>query len=131
MSAPSPSPSPIRDLRKRLGCSQRQFGQLVGCTQPEISRLESGTDRPSAKLRAALTLLEWLVSEGHGEEILIDLAAPVVRRQDATSCCYDGEEVTIEAWYTDGESAMYRIKRADGTTELVHSSECSDITTKR
>lgn len=65
--------TPVRDIRRRLRCTQRQLGQLVGCTQPEISRLEAGTDRPSAKLRAALTLLDWLVSAGQGEEILIDL----------------------------------------------------------
>ena len=53
----------IRDLRTALGLNQSDFGRLIGCTQPEISRLEAGGPI-SRKTRAALVLLQWLEETG-------------------------------------------------------------------
>ena len=53
----------IRDLRKSIGLHQGDFGRLIGCTQPEISRLEAGGPI-SRKTRAALVLLQWLEETG-------------------------------------------------------------------
>ena len=53
----------IRDLRVALGLNQTEFGGLIGCTQPEISRLEAGGPI-SRKTRAALVLLQWLEETG-------------------------------------------------------------------
>ena len=53
----------IRDLRAALGLNQADFGRLIGCTQPEISRLEAGGPI-SRKTRAALVLLQWLEETG-------------------------------------------------------------------
>ena len=53
----------IRDLRKSIGLNQGDFGRLIGCTQPEISRLEAGGPI-SRKTRAALVLLQWLEETG-------------------------------------------------------------------
>ena len=53
----------IRDLRAALGLNQADFGGLIGCTQPEISRMEAGGPI-SRKTRAALVLLQWLEETG-------------------------------------------------------------------
>ena len=53
----------IRDLRAALGLNQVEFGALIGCTQPEISRMEAGGPI-SRKTRAALVLLQWLEETG-------------------------------------------------------------------
>ena len=41
------------------------------------------------------------------------------------TCKFEGEYVAIEAWFADDDSFMYRIRRIDGTKELVHASECT------
>ena len=43
------------------------------------------------------------------------------------TCKFEGQCVAIEAWFQDGDSFMYRIRRIDGTKEIVHSSECSEF----
>lgn len=43
------------------------------------------------------------------------------------ACKFEGEYVAIEAWFADGDSYMYRIRKIDGTNEPVHFSECSDF----
>ena len=53
----------IRDLRAALGLNQAEFGQLLGCSQPEISRMEGG-GQISRKTKAALVLLQWLEETG-------------------------------------------------------------------
>ena len=53
----------IRDLRAALGLNQADFGGLIGCTQPEISRMEAGGPI-SRKTRAALVLLQWIEETG-------------------------------------------------------------------
>ena len=49
----------IKSLRQSLRLSQSDFGALIGCTQPEVSRIEGGGPM-SAKVRASLVLLQWL-----------------------------------------------------------------------
>ena len=53
----------IRDLRKSIGLNQADFGRLIGCTQPEISRMEAGGPI-SRKTRAVLVLLQWMEESG-------------------------------------------------------------------
>lgn len=53
----------IRDLRQALGLNQAEFGRLLGCSQPEISRMEAGGPI-SRKTKAALVLLQWLEETG-------------------------------------------------------------------
>lgn len=43
------------------------------------------------------------------------------------TCKFEGEYVAIEAWFSDGETFVYRIRKTDGTKELVHSSECTNF----
>ena len=43
------------------------------------------------------------------------------------TCKFEGQYVAIEAWFRDGDSFMYRIRRIDGTKEIVHFSECSEF----
>lgn len=44
-----------------------------------------------------------------------------------STCIFEGQYVAIEAWFADGDSYMYRVRRIDGTKELVHFSECSNF----
>ena len=38
---------------------------------------------------------------------------------------FEGECVALEQWFKDGASYMYRIRKLDGTKELVHAGELS------
>lgn len=49
------------------------------------------------------------------------------KQQLYKTCKFEGEYVAIEAWFADGGSCVYRIRRIDGTKELVHASECTDF----
>ena len=49
----------VRSLRKSMRLSQSEFGALLGCSQPEVSRIEGGGPM-SAKVQASLVLLQWL-----------------------------------------------------------------------
>ena len=49
----------VRSLRQSMRLSQSDFGALIGCSQPEVSRIEGGGPM-SAKVRASLVLLQWL-----------------------------------------------------------------------
>ena len=40
-------PTYIKDLRTRLGLTQRQFGNAVGAGVPTVSRWETGAVKPS------------------------------------------------------------------------------------
>ena len=49
----------VKSLRQSMRLSQSDFGALIGCSQPEVSRIESGGPM-SSKVRASLVLLQWL-----------------------------------------------------------------------
>ena len=64
--APSPKmlpptpPTPltrVRLVRHWLGLTQRQFAALLGCSQPHVAQLETGTAKPSPRLKARLIRL--------------------------------------------------------------------------
>jgi len=40
---------------------------------------------------------------------------------------FEGEYVALEQWFADGDSYMYRIRRINGSKELVHKSELSNF----
>lgn len=63
----------LRALRHALRLSQTDLGALIGCSQPEISRMEAGTRKPSRKVLAALTLVEWLHETGEMGGLLEEL----------------------------------------------------------
>ena len=54
-SGPKTFSGPIRELRERLGLSQRALAEKLGCRQPHIANVECGRDRlgtwPSQRLR--------------------------------------------------------------------------------
>ena len=61
----------VREVRKKLGLSQLQFVEHLGCGRSNISLLENGLALPSAGILAALkskfnVSLDWLFS-GEGE----------------------------------------------------------------
>lgn len=41
--------SPIKRMRETCGLTQKQLAELIGCTQKDISRYETGTRNPSAQ----------------------------------------------------------------------------------
>jgi len=48
------------------------------------------------------------------------------------TCVFEGQrvdilQVLVGPWYQDGDSYMYRVRRIDGTNEIVHASECSEF----
>lgn len=49
------------------------------------------------------------------------------KQQLYKTCKFDGEYVAIEAAFKDGDSWMYRIRRINGTKELVHECECTNF----
>jgi putative zinc finger/helix-turn-helix YgiT family protein len=50
-------PHEIRDLRKRLGLTQRQFGELLQVGEKTATRWETGRGRPSRSLNVLLCAL--------------------------------------------------------------------------
>lgn len=48
------TPDEIRQLRKRVGLNQTDFGNVMGASQVAVSEWESGGRRPSAHKEAAL-----------------------------------------------------------------------------
>ena len=54
-----PSVTEIKELRKNLNISQKELAKICGCTQPVISRIESGDiDPPYSKARKIFEFLE-------------------------------------------------------------------------
>jgi DNA-binding XRE family transcriptional regulator len=59
--------------RAERGLTQAQLGELVGLTQPQVARLESGEETPTLRTLAkvsAATDLEFLVNVSHGTATL-------------------------------------------------------------
>ncbi len=53
------SPQKIKNIRSQLGLNQREFGELLGLSsQPYISSLENGVEKPGSTLRKHLKLLK-------------------------------------------------------------------------
>jgi transcriptional regulator with XRE-family HTH domain len=66
----------LRELRKKLGLSQLQFVEHLGCSRSNISLLENGVVLPSASILSALkskfnVSLDWLFS-GEGSMFTTD-----------------------------------------------------------
>ena len=66
----------IKELRKRLGVNQEEFGERIGITKSSVSLLESGKNTPS-KQTVQLMCKEFHVDEnwlktGEGEMFTID-----------------------------------------------------------
>jgi putative transcriptional regulator len=55
----------VRELRRRLGLTQYQLADLLGCHQPTISHWESGHTRPGG---FALRLLDQLEERAAQEQ---------------------------------------------------------------
>lgn len=59
----------IRDLREKKGMTANQLAELVGVTQPTISRLETGVRRPSIDTaRKIAAALDCTIDELFGEK---------------------------------------------------------------
>jgi len=56
-------PDEIREFRKRLGMTQRQFASLIGVSGNYVYYLEGGERKPSKTLRILLNCLEKEQSE--------------------------------------------------------------------
>ncbi|AFY39359.1 hypothetical protein Lepto7376_3122 [[Leptolyngbya] sp. PCC 7376] len=54
----------IKDIRRCLGLTQKQFGKVVGRRQEQISRWENSTVKPEFGLDAMLTLDKMLGDVG-------------------------------------------------------------------
>ncbi len=51
----------------------------------------------------------------------------MTKQQLYKTCKFEGQYVAIEAAFKDGNSWMYRVRKINGTKELVHSSECTEF----
>ena len=51
------TPESIRDLRKRLGLTQPQFAERIGCTSQAVSYWERGTRQPRGLYAMAIRRL--------------------------------------------------------------------------
>lgn len=51
------TPESIRNLRKRLGMTQPQFADAIGCTAQAVSYWERGTRQPRGLYAAAIRRL--------------------------------------------------------------------------
>jgi len=71
-----PSLDKIKDLRKKLGITQKELGVLCGIPQSTISRIENGTiDPPYSKIKRIYEYLEYErkireKSKKHAEDIM-------------------------------------------------------------
>ena len=57
-------PTYIKDLRRRLGLTQRAFGEAIGATITTVSRWENGKMRPLPVYQQIIRELEEKQSEG-------------------------------------------------------------------
>ena len=84
------TPERIRDLRIKLGLSQRELGVLVGATLGAVASWEKGKFRPRGEKKAALVGLRKVrkrdakkmvneKSEGKGEKKIPEVPKPKVR----------------------------------------------------
>ncbi len=72
------TPGRIRNLRKKLGLSQRELGILTGVVPWAVNRWERGTFRPRGDKRAALVALRKL-GKRKVKELLAAKAGPDVK----------------------------------------------------
>jgi len=66
------SPNEIRQLRKDMDATQRQFAEVVGTTQAAVSQWESGVKRPDQRTQAILQGLRKKVDE-KGQDFVAEL----------------------------------------------------------
>jgi DNA-binding transcriptional regulator YiaG len=66
------SPGEIRQLRKDMGVSQREFGEILNATQAAVSQWESGVKRPDQRTQAILQGLRQKVDE-KGQDFVAEL----------------------------------------------------------
>ena len=71
----------VKEIRKKLGLSQKQFGHLVGIHVQQISRYERGVDLPQARIRDKI-----LAYDPPKEMVLLKVQEPKIE------------------WHTDGSS---------------------------
>ena len=53
----------VREIRKRLGLTQKALAELLGCTQGEVSHYEMGIRNPPVKVALALVRMCGLKDE--------------------------------------------------------------------
>ncbi len=66
------SPGQIRQLRKDMGASQREFAEILDATQAAVSQWESGVKRPDRRTQAILQGLRKKVDE-EGQDFVAEL----------------------------------------------------------
>ena len=64
------TPQEIRDLRKRLNCSQEEFCKILAITVATLSRWETGKVIPHGRNHELLSFLENQLNEGEDPESL-------------------------------------------------------------
>ena len=62
----------IKEARKNLGLTQKQFAPLLGMTQQAVARIESGDRGETKGHRAALRAIELIFERGLLVEFLND-----------------------------------------------------------
>lgn len=73
----------IAAIRMRLGLTQKELAKRVGCHQPYISGLESGSFSPTPVLltRVALALDDWHFEQKHGLTDEVDFGADLLAKR--------------------------------------------------
>jgi DNA-binding XRE family transcriptional regulator len=57
------TPEAIKDFRKRLSLTQKDFAELVGVRRQYVNYIEKGVKQPGKTLKILLTVLEQIEKE--------------------------------------------------------------------